>query len=109
LSDWLPLNQDNYTKYNAITDDNEQIQFLNKILTGNVLSFAKGIDWTIDKSIITKIDTIDRIKTLRIKGVPRVVFNVSFKTNISMPISIGLGKNVSLGYGVVREDKRKRR
>jgi len=108
LSDWLPLNQDNYTKYNAINDEHEQIQFLNKILTGNVLSFAKGINWTIDKPIITKIDTIDRIKTLRIKGVRRVVFNVSFKTNIFLPISIGLGKNVSLGYGVVELNRLQR-
>ena len=107
LNDWLPLNQDNFKKYQTIEDENEKIQFLNKILTGNILSFAKGINWTIDKPIITKIDTIDRIKTLRIKGVPRVVFTVSFKTNVFLPSNIGLGKSSSLGYGIVRENKRK--
>lgn len=107
LNDWLPLNQNNYEKYNEIDDQNEKLQFLNKILTGNILSFAKGINWTIDKPIITKIDKIDRIKTLRIKGIPRVVFTVSFKTNVSLPQNIGLGKNSSLGYGIVRENRRR--
>ena len=105
IYDWSPLNQDNYTKYNEIEDESERMTFLNKILTGNILSFAKGVDWTVDKPIITKIDTIDKVKTLRIKGVPRIVFNVTFKTNVSLPNGIGLGKNVALGYGVVKELK----
>ncbi len=107
LYDWSPLNQDNFTKYNGTDDENERMTFLNKILTGNILSFGKGVDWTVDKPIITKVDKIEKTKTLRVKGVPRVVFNVSFKTNVFLPNGIGLGKNVALGYGVVKEDKRK--
>ncbi len=103
ITDWSPLNQENYTKYGKIEDENERMTFLNRILTGNILSFAKGINWTVEKVIISKIDRIDKIKTLRIKGVPRVVFNVSFKTNVFLPNGIGLGKNVALGFGVVHE------
>lgn len=107
IYDWLPLNQENFKKYQQLEDDGEREQFLNRILNGNILSFAKGINWNVDKTIITKIESIDGVKELRIKGVKRVVFNVSFKTNVFLPSSIGLGKNVSIGYGVVREDKRK--
>jgi hypothetical protein len=32
-------------------------------------------------------------------------FDLSFLTNISLPYLIGLGKNASLGFGVVRERK----
>ncbi len=107
LYDWLPLNQDNFLKYSNITDQADKTEFLNKILTGNILSFAKGIGWTVDKPIITKIDRINNQKTLRIKGVKRSVFDVAFKTNVFLPNNIGLGKNASLGFGVVMEARRK--
>ena len=106
INDWSPLNQDNFTKYNELDNEAERMTFLNRILTGNILSFAKGIGWNVDKTIISKIDKIDKTKNLRIKGSPRVVFNVSFKTNVFLPNGIGLGKNVALGFGVVREKKK---
>lgn len=105
--DWLALNQENYRKFQEIKEEEEKKQFLNKILTGNILAFAKGVGWNIDKPIITQIKNIDRIKILRVKGVSRQVFNVSFKCNIFLPNHIGLGKNSSLGYGIVKEDKGK--
>jgi hypothetical protein len=106
IFDWLPLNQENFNKFRILTDESEQIQFLNKILTGNILSFAKGINWEVDKPIITKIDKIVHRKSLRIKGVNREVFDVLFKTNVFLPNNIGLGKNCSLGFGIIKEVRR---
>jgi len=107
IADWSPLNQENFVKYNTIGSEEEKMVFLNRILTGNILSFAKGVGWTVDKPIISKVERIDKTKNLRIKGVPRVVFNVSFKSNVFLPNGIGLGKNVALGYGVVKEIKKR--
>lgn len=106
LTNWIPISQKNYSTYNGIKDENDKIQFLNKILTGNILSFAKGIGWTIDKPIITKIDKIDKTKSLRIKGVSKIAFDLSFKTNVLLPDNIGLGKSSSLGFGVIKKEKK---
>lgn len=43
INRWIPFNDKNYKEFKKIEGIAEQIQFLEKILTGNILSFAKGI------------------------------------------------------------------
>jgi len=80
----------------------EQLEFLEKILIGNILSFAKGIDWNIEKQIKLKIPKILRTNLLTIKDVKREAYTLNFTTNVFLPNHIGLGKNASMGFGVVR-------
>jgi CRISPR/Cas system endoribonuclease Cas6 (RAMP superfamily) len=109
ISSWLPLNQKNYAVYHSIDDEQEKKNFLQKILNGNILSFAKGIDWHIDKQIITQIKDIQNTSQIKIKSVKREAYTVTFRTNVFLPHFIGLGKNSSLGFGVVSEERKIRK
>ena len=103
LLNWLPLNQNNYEKYHVLTDDVARTELLNDILFGNILSFAKGIGWLLDKEKMkVRIHDILRRSMVKVKGVPRETFTLEFSTNVFLPNYIGLGRNVSLGFGMVR-------
>ena len=102
LQEWLPLNQKNYVEFRKLNSEMEQLEFLEKILIGNILSFAKGIDWNIEKQIKLKIPKILRTNLLTIKDVKREAYTLNFTTNVFLPNHIGLGKNASMGFGVVR-------
>ena len=103
IQDWLPLNQKNYKEFKAIDSEMEQLEFLEKILRGNILSFAKGIDWNVDKEVKVRIKEIVRKNIIKVKNIPREAFTLTFSTNAFLPNHIGLGKNASLGFGVVRQ------
>lgn len=101
IYNWLPFNEENYNTYRTITNENEQIRFLSKILTGNILSFAKGIQWNIDKNILITNFAIIKKAENTIKGIKFLSFNIHFTANIFLPRYIGLGKAVSKGFGIV--------
>lgn len=102
---WLPLNQKNHQLYKQIDDLRARAEFLEKILTGNILSFAKGIEWDVDKQIRVRIKEIRNTGLIRVKDIPREAFNVYFTSNVFLPNYIGLGRNASLGFGMVKQLK----
>ena len=102
IKTWLALNEKNLEIYNEINSITEKIKFLERILTANILSFAKGIDWFIeDKKIEVKIDKIINEGTTKFKKIPRKFFDLEFRTNVFLPNYIGLGKAASHGFGIV--------
>lgn len=101
INRWLPLNKTNYENYLKLDGIIEKISFLEKKLTGNILSFAKGIGLFLDNQVICKIITAEDPYYITYKGVKIMSINVLFKTNISLPDYIGLGKGASLGNGIV--------
>ncbi|MCX8149525.1 CRISPR-associated endonuclease Cas6 [Thermaurantimonas aggregans] len=108
INRWLALNEENYEKYNAIEGAGERIEFLEKILIGNILSMAKGIDWKIDKPLKVKFINLPEEVSVKYKGVGMKAFNVRFTTNVFMPDYLGLGKGVSHGFGSLRMLKKKK-
>ncbi|GAB4409601.1 MAG: CRISPR-associated endonuclease Cas6 [Bacteroidia bacterium] len=98
---WVALNPENWNSYQQIGSVAEQRDFLARKLTGNMLSYAKGIGWHVDGRIETTLLDAD-IHTVRIKSVSLTAFDARFRTNVSLPDDIGLGGKVSLGYGTVR-------
>jgi len=102
IYNWVALNQENYKKYELCEGIADKYIFLENILKGNILSFAKGIAWTVDKDIVVKISDMIRTKTTNIKQQRILTFDIEFKSNVFLPNNIGLGKNVSLGFGNVR-------
>ncbi len=102
---WLPFNQDNYKKYDKTESIVEQYSMLERLLTANILSFAKGVDIHIEDNIVVKITKISESKTYIYKGVKMRGFDLEFKSNISLPDFIGLGKGVSHGYGIINDCK----
>lgn len=101
LRKWLPLSSENYKAYQSLDGIVEQCSFLQKILIGNILSFCKGINLTVEQEIKCVITHLMNPRTYIYKGVKMMGFDVEFKTNFSLPDYIGLGKGVSLGFGTV--------
>jgi len=103
---WLPFNHDNYAKYMSAESIADKATMLEKMLIGNILSFAKGMKIHLDKKIQCKIISSEEPRLVTYKGIKMMSFDVMFKTNVSLPNYIGLGKGVSLGFGtVVSDDK----
>jgi hypothetical protein len=106
ISQWLALNQENHAKYMATADELSRLALLESILKGNILSFAKGIGWDIDREISLRIDTIEKVRPVTFKEQKVLAFDVTFRTNVFLPDYLGLGKGVSLGFGTVRQMKK---
>ena len=101
LRRWLPLNQENYRRYEALDSIVERYTFLERLLTGNILSFAKSMSIFFDQRVECRITSAETPRLISYKGVKMMSFDVEFKTNVSLPDYIGLGKGVSLGFGTV--------
>ncbi len=102
---WLPLSSENYVTFRQLNGIVEQCEFLEKILIGNILSFCKGMSITIDKEIKCVITNILESRTYYHKGVKMMGFDIEFKSNVSLPNFIGLGKGVSMGFGMLVEKR----
>ena len=108
LRKWLPLNQENFATYQKIEGVIEKCQFLERILTGNILSMGKGLGIRFEQEITCKITELIDNKLMRYKNVKMMAFDIEFKSNVSLPDYIGLGKGASTGFGVLarkRENK----
>lgn len=106
LRKWLPLNQENYEKFQAIENELERLEFLENILVGNILSFAKGVGITLESEVFCKIMKLGDSKIEKYKNVKMMSFDVEFKTNVSLPNFVGIGKGASLNFGTIVNKKK---
>lgn len=98
---WMPLNQQNYAEYQQ-KDEAERRAMLGRILTGNILSFFKGVGLYLpeDKRILVSV----RPREERLTGFKdQLMTGITggFTANVLLPDFIGLGKSVSRGYGTI--------
>lgn len=102
LSKWMALNQKHIVRWKALQgDDKAQKEFLESILTGNILSFAKGVDYRIEERLLVKITNLSKPFSQSFKGRNVLLFNIEFVANIQLPNWIGLGKGTSIGFGTI--------
>lgn len=101
LTNWLALNSTNYQEYMAMDNLADRIDLLERILVGNLLSFAKGVGIEIEQQIICKLISFEEPRLVKVKGVKVMSFNCEFKTNMSLPDYMSIGKHASIGYGTV--------
>lgn len=101
ILNWLPFNAKNYKQYQELEGISEKVSFMERMLVGNILSFMKGIGVHVDERILCSIIDCKTNKPIYYKGVKLMSFDVSFKTNTSLPPFIGLGKGASVGYGTI--------
>lgn len=101
LRHWFALNSKNYRAFDSLSDDLERMEMLEKVLVGNILSFAKGMEWYIEEEVKVRITKIKGTKMIKYKNTSLKAFDVEFKTNVNLPYYIGLGKGASKGFGVI--------
>lgn len=105
ISRWLPLNRENYRAYQQAETLVDRITMLEKILVGNILSFAKGVGIFFDHPVECRILELEATGLATYKEVELMSFSAEFRCNIRLPEFIGLGKSVSVNHGVVNHIK----
>lgn len=103
LNHWLPLNSKNYKIFKDLNSYDERKVLLENILRGNLLSMLKGIGIHLEQELKVEITLISEPKVVKYKDTVLMMFNAEFKSNLSVPNNIGVGKNASIGYGIVKE------
>ena len=101
LRGWLPLNPDNYQRYMKCSDKELRTSMLEHILVGNILSAFKGLGICVERKIECRISDQEAPRTVYYKDLPMLSMDCQFKTNITLPDYIGLGKGASMGHGVI--------
>lgn len=101
INDWLPLNANNFRDYRMAEGMIERVTMLQRILLGNILSFAKGLGIFFDDTVKCTIDDMESTGTSIFKGVELMSFSGIFTANVRLPQWIGLGKSASLNHGTI--------
>ena len=109
ISRWLPLNTKNYLQYQNMDGLVEKTALLENILKGNLLSMLKGLNIRLEQELIVKITELSEPYILYNKGIGMTAFNADFKCNLTIPNNIGIGKNASIGYGIVHQEKKEKK
>ena len=105
LRRWLPFNKQNYENFQQLEGIADKCVFLERLLVGNILSFAKGLGIRLEQEVVCKITQLSEPMTIVHKGVRLMGFDVEFSTNVSLPDYIGLGKGVSVGKGTISKKR----
>lgn len=96
---WMALNQQNFRSY--LTEDaTEKTKHLKAVLTGNILSFLKGVNYQATGTVMTSLTITGQKETL-FKNKTMIAFEADFVTNVLLPDKAGLGKSVSRGFGSI--------
>lgn len=101
IENWLPLNSRNFKEYREAEGLIGQITLLQRILTGNLLSFAKGMGLFFDRQIKCTLEDIRTNDGSGFKGLEFMEFSAVFKSDVLLPQWIGLGKSASLNHGII--------
>jgi hypothetical protein len=101
LTNWLPLNEENYSLFTQTADTEEQLIMLQRILTGNILSMLKGLGIRVEQRVEVHIKHLEERPNVIFKGVKLYCANISFDSNVLLPQHVGLGKHASVGFGIL--------
>jgi hypothetical protein len=103
LHQWLPLNQENYRRYMEHLGLTARLQLLERILTGNLLSMATGLGWHVEGPLKVELLDLQPPRPLHVYGHGTLAFDATFRANVLLPDSLGLGKHASLGHGRIEQ------
>lgn len=106
---WIPLNAKNYHIYQMTEDENERKALLENILKANLLSMLKGLGIYLEEELLVSITKLSEPYTIQNKNIKMLAFNGEFSCNLSIPNNLGIGKNASIGCGVVYQDRKQER
>lgn len=99
LMDYLPLDEENYQRWLDAEDLCERVRLLERILAGNIITFANAVDWRLPERLDVKLMHIRAVKTVKVHGTKLMAFNLLYKANIALPPEVALGRKISFGFG----------
>lgn len=105
IGHWIALDQKSFAHYINLPNLQERIACLESKLVGNILSMAKGIGWQVPGRIRCEILDMPREAITTLKGIKMRCFQVRFRSNVSLPDHISLGKSASLGFGQLQRER----
>jgi len=85
----------------ALDTEVERLQFLEKVLVGNLRAFGTGVAWDVQGQLQANITRMKGERWLPYKGQKVLCFSLNFRCNASLPNFVGLGKGGSLGFGTL--------
>lgn len=106
IARWLPLNAKNYRLYQETEGVIERVMLLENILKGNLLSMLKGLGIHLEEELVVKITQLSEPYVLYNKGIGLTAFNADFNCNLTIPNYMGIGKNASIGFGIVYRERK---
>lgn len=98
---WMALSQKNFELFKKLNPE-QQTEKLQKILTGNILSFFNATRHLEKERVMVNLNITERVIT-RFKNNPMEAFKGNFVTNVQLPDFIGLGRSASRGYGTIKQ------
>ena len=78
-----------------------KVNFLEQVITGNILSFLKGIGYHAAEKIECAITQLKEPVEQSYKHVKFDTFDLMFVSNMVLPDGIALGKSGSVGFGTL--------
>ena len=100
---YMALNQDNFAEYKKCNGLVARITFIENLLRRHLDILIEELGADLPFPLQVKIDNITDEKYIEYKAVFHLTFNLSFKCNLDIPPYIGIGKGVSIGFGIVRK------
>ena len=101
LSSYIGLTDENFKKYHSMLALTDKVIFLETVITGNILSFLKGIGYHADEQIECAITEMKESREQSYKHVKFDTFELMFVSNMELPDGIALGKSGSVGFGTL--------
>jgi hypothetical protein len=106
---WKPFNTENFMHWRSLRGVAEQFDFLERLMTAHIIAFASGVGWQIPGHFEVKITNLLKKEEISQQGIRSQAFTLEFDTQLSLPDYVGLGKQVSFGFGVLRRQRRGKR
>ncbi|NUQ23428.1 MAG: hypothetical protein HUU34_05720 [Saprospiraceae bacterium] len=102
---WRALNSDKFREWQQMQSLAEKYTLLENLLSAHILSFARGVDWTLERRFEVKISKLLKEEWVSFKDIKVLAFTIEFSANVSLPNYIGLGNGAGEGFGVVRRQR----
>ncbi|ABR54143.1 conserved hypothetical protein [Methanococcus vannielii SB] len=95
---WMALNKKNAEIYKKL-DEIDREELLKRILIGNIISMSKSLGYDIKETLKIKINLKEI--PVKFKNQEMAGFKGEFYINFDIPNYLGIGRNVSRGFGTV--------
>jgi len=101
ITPWLALNQQNEKKFYLLQGKPARDAFMQKLLAAQLNTFAKSLEYSHELPIACTAHV--RFVRERIDRQTVMIFKGRFRTNLKIPLYLGIGQSVSQGFGWVQE------